>query len=85
MKTENNNNLSSRDLTFEWGLDAPKRLAEEADKLDNKGLSILSVASAIMALSAALIDKITISWSLTPLVISFFGIFIGGLAINKGI
>ena len=71
MKTDNNNNLSSRDLTFEWGLDAPNRLAEEADKLDNKGLSILLVASAILAISAALIDKITISWYLTPLAISF--------------
>ena len=60
----------SRDLTFDWGRTAYERLSEESDKIDNKGLAILSIGSLIIGIVASL-KGIALDWTIVPFLLAF--------------
>lgn len=61
----------SRDLFYEWGRDASRRLAEEADKIDSKGLTVFSFGSVIIGILASLTKRMSFDWYMMPFLFAF--------------
>ncbi len=68
--SEKGKQYPSRDLTFAWEHRAYERLADVAEKIDNKAIALFSIGSLIMGIFASMVKGITFDWTAIPLLLS---------------
>lgn len=60
----------SRDLAFEWEHRAYERLADVAEKIDNKAIAMFSIGSLIIGILATMTKEINFNWTVIPLILA---------------